>query len=72
MGMLVGIAGITGRYGHLLANEILKVSDASIRGFCRNPAKINQSLLSSSRFEIAKGGAFDRDEVVKFVKTRRG
>lgn len=69
MTILVGIAGITGQFGQLLTSKLLDASQqVSIRGFCRNKAKLTQNISSSSQVEIVEGGAYDRDQVANFVR----
>ncbi|KAJ4112191.1 hypothetical protein NW768_011770 [Fusarium equiseti] len=69
MTLLVGLAGITGQFGQLLASKLLSNNqDVSIRGFCRNQTKVDEHLASSSQIEIIEGGAYDRERAAKFVK----
>jgi hypothetical protein len=69
MTLLVGLAGITGQFGQLLASKLLSNDqDVSIRGFCRNQTKVDKQLASSSQVEIVEGGAYDRERAAKFVK----
>ncbi|KAM6529737.1 hypothetical protein FALCPG4_007865 [Fusarium falciforme] len=69
MTILVGVAGITGQFGQLLTSKLLDTNQqVSVRGFCRNKAKLAQNLYSSSQVEIVEGGAYDRDQVANFVR----
>lgn len=63
----VGIAGITGKFARLLASHLLKHSDISIRGYCRNASKVSAPLTSSSQVQIIQGEAFDKEQIRAFV-----
>ncbi|KAF2175834.1 NAD(P)-binding protein [Zopfia rhizophila CBS 207.26] len=68
MGIVIGIAGITGQFAQLLTLELVKNSGVTLRAYCRNAAKVSQSMSSTPNLEIIQGGAFDREQVSKFVK----
>lgn len=63
--MLVGIAGVTGQFARLLALELLKHHDVSIRGFCRSPTKVSTALQD---IEVVQGSAEDTEAIAKFVR----
>jgi hypothetical protein len=67
MAITVGIAGITGKFGRLLANHLLKNHNVELRGYCRKPANLPPSI-SNSNVKIFEGGAYDTDAVRSFVK----
>ncbi|KAJ3532623.1 hypothetical protein NM208_g8361 [Fusarium decemcellulare] len=64
----IGIAGITGKFSGLILKRLLDSSDAKIKGFCRNAAKLPDQVRSSARVTIIEGGAYDKDAVRNFVK----
>lgn len=68
--MKVGIAGITGKFARRLLTHLLDVGDDSltIKGYCRNPSKLPESLKSSPKLEIIEGTAFDQDTIATFVQ----
>ena len=55
----VAIAGITGKLGRLIAESILASSQAQVRGFCRDRAKVPVELQSNPRVAIVEGSAED-------------
>lgn len=63
----VGIAGITGKFARILASHLLKHSDISTRGYCRNASKVSAPLTSSSQVQIIQGEAFDKERIRTFV-----
>jgi len=65
----VGIAGITGKFGRSVARHILAANpEVSLRGFCRNPAKLPVALSSSPRITIQQGNSDDSSAALSFVK----
>lgn len=68
--MKVGIAGITGKFARRLLTHLLDVGDGSltIKGYCRNPSKLPESVKSSPKLEIIEGTAFDQDAIATFVQ----
>lgn len=65
MPITVGIAGVTGKFARELAGALLKNPDVTIKGYCRDPSKVPQSL--SSKVSFAKGDAFDTSAIRPFV-----
>lgn len=63
----VGLAGITGKFGRLLASQLLRNEDVLLRGYARDPSKVDATLASSSRVSLFKGEAFDDDAIKPFV-----
>jgi uncharacterized protein YbjT (DUF2867 family) len=67
MTVTVGIAGITGKFGRLLAKHLLKHPQVELRGYCRNPANL-PPFVSNSNVTIFQGEAYDSDAVRRFAK----
>ncbi|KAI1472667.1 nmrA-like family protein [Daldinia caldariorum] len=65
MAITVGIAGITGKFARELASALLKYPDVTIKGYCRDPAKVPETL--SSKVQLTKGDAFDTSAIRSFV-----
>ncbi|KAI0830392.1 nmrA-like family protein [Hypoxylon sp. FL0890] len=65
MSVTVGIAGITGKFARELASALLKTPDVTIKGYCRDPSKVPQSL--ASKVSLTKGDAFDTSAIRSFV-----
>lgn len=65
--LTVGLAGITGKLGHLLASKLLENPDVVLRGYARDPTKVIPELATLPRVEIFKGGAFDAKAIKPFV-----
>ncbi|KAI9924290.1 hypothetical protein MW887_007240 [Aspergillus wentii] len=65
----VGIAGITGKFASLIVKNLLNNSNTTIRGFCRNPSKLPESLRSSPRVTTIQGNSDDLDALRTFVRT---
>ncbi|KAH8817758.1 nmrA-like family protein [Flagelloscypha sp. PMI_526] len=61
---VVGIAGITGKFGRLLTQSLLTFHEVRIRGFCRDPAKYGPT---DDRIKLIKGEASDASSVQTFV-----
>lgn len=68
MTITVGIAGITGKFGGLLATHLAKNANVELRGLCRTPSKLPDSLRASTRVKIFEGGAFDEHAISPFAK----
>lgn len=64
----VGLAGITGKFGGLLASHLLANPSVTLRGYCRNQSKVATSLSSSPRVQIFQGDALDKDAIHNFAK----
>jgi len=69
MGLIVGIAGITGRLGSRLAKHLLRDPSVFILGYCRDPSKVDNGILAegSARIVIHKGDALDAAKLATFV-----
>ncbi|KAK3690253.1 hypothetical protein B0T22DRAFT_424064 [Podospora appendiculata] len=67
MTITVGLAGITGKFGTLLATSLLKNPTVSLRGYARDPSKLSASLASSPNLSLTRGGAFDAAAIAPFV-----
>ena len=65
--LTVGLAGITGKFGRLLASELLKNSNIVLRGYARNTSKVATTLASSPRVHLFQGEAFDDAAIKPFV-----
>lgn len=63
----VGLAGITGKFGGLLASQLLQNEDVLLRGHARDLSKVEPSLASSPRVTLFKGEALDDDSIRPFV-----
>nr|XP_036574959.1 NmrA-like family protein [Colletotrichum truncatum]KAF6781455.1 NmrA-like family protein [Colletotrichum truncatum] len=64
----VGLAGITGKFGRLLASKLIQKPDVIVRGYCRDPKKVITPLSSSSQVQLFQGGAYDTDRIRAFVR----
>lgn len=69
MSLTVGIAGLSGRFGRLVGEILLKrpASEVKLRGFCREPRKLAKSLSGNSRVEVIQGSAFDSSAARTFA-----
>ncbi|OTB12158.1 hypothetical protein K445DRAFT_306323 [Daldinia sp. EC12] len=65
MAITVGIAGITGKFARELTSALLKYPDVTIKGYCRDPSKVPESI--SSKVSLTKGDAFDTSAIRSFV-----
>lgn len=65
--LTVGLAGITGKFGRLLASKLLENPEISLRGYARNPAKVDASLSQSPKVQLFQGEAFDDVAIKTFV-----
>lgn len=68
MATKIGIAGITGRLGRLLARSLLRHHDTLVRGYCRNPSKAPLWLTANAAATLHQGDAFDVDAIRSFVR----
>jgi hypothetical protein len=68
MTFTVGIAGITGKFAKSLASHNLNRSDVAIRGYCRDPSKVSETI-ASPQVTLIKGDAFDQDAIRNFVNS---
>ncbi|KAK0704043.1 hypothetical protein B0T26DRAFT_658561 [Lasiosphaeria miniovina] len=67
MTITVGLAGITGRFGRLLAANLLKNPDVALRGYARDPSKVVSSISALPRTQLFAGGALDGAAIQPFV-----
>ncbi|KAF7515008.1 hypothetical protein G7054_g14817 [Neopestalotiopsis clavispora] len=65
--LTVGLAGITGKFGRLLAGKLLENPEVALRGYARNPDKVDAALSQSPRVQLYQGEAFDGAAIKKFV-----
>ena len=63
----VGLAGITGKFGRLLASKLLQDQNVLLRGYARDPSKVESLIASSPRVSLFKGEAFDDASIKPFV-----
>ncbi|KAJ5875438.1 nmrA-like family protein [Penicillium subrubescens] len=68
MPITVGIAGITGKFARLIANNLCKSPDVHIRGFCRNESKLPKQFRDSSRVTVFEGNATDLVSLRQFAR----
>lgn len=68
----IGIAGITGKLGRLLAQALLKRNtnkNIELRGYCRNPAKAPSWLTTNPAVTLHQGEALATPDVLRsFVR----
>lgn len=65
----VAIAGITGKLGTLITENILKASSqVQIRGFCRDKSKVPVDLSTNPRVSIVEGQSDDTDAARRAVR----
>ncbi|KAJ9396413.1 hypothetical protein DTO282F9_6711 [Paecilomyces variotii] len=69
MSTIVGIAGITGKSARCIVGELLKQQHVFIRGFCRDPAKLPDSIKTSPRVHITQGGSDDMKALRSFARS---
>ncbi|KAK0712216.1 hypothetical protein B0T21DRAFT_297463 [Apiosordaria backusii] len=65
--LTVGVAGITGKFGRLIASKLLLHPNITVKGYARNPAKLPPSLTTSPRVQLFQGDAFDPSTLAPFV-----
>lgn len=65
MSVTVGIAGITGKFARELTSILLKSPNVTVKGYCRDPSKVPQSL--ASKVSLVKGDAYDEPAIRSFV-----
>ncbi|KAJ3955615.1 hypothetical protein N0V92_007857 [Colletotrichum tropicale] len=68
MTFTVALAGITGKFGRLLASKLIQNPDVTLRGYCRDPKKVIASLASSPQVQLFQGEAYDEEKIRNFVK----
>lgn len=67
MAITVAIAGITGKFGPLVATHLLKNPDVTLRGLCRDTSKVISSIASNPKVQLFQGDAYDHDKIRAFV-----
>ncbi|KAH8596195.1 nmrA-like family protein [Bisporella sp. PMI_857] len=67
MSLTVGVAGVTGKFGRVLVSSLLKYPNITVRGYCRDPAKVPSSFVSNAQFSVSAGEAFSSDLISSFV-----
>jgi uncharacterized protein YbjT (DUF2867 family) len=60
---IIAIMGASGFIGKNLIRFLLNNTDYSVRGLCRNPAKLNEFLSFGNRFRAIKCDVFNYEEV---------
>ncbi|KAI9150497.1 hypothetical protein HJFPF1_10265 [Paramyrothecium foliicola] len=65
--LTVGVAGITGKFGRLLAIQLLKNPNVTLRGYARDTTKAAAIFSNSHRVHLFQGGAFDAAAIKPFV-----
>ncbi|KAH8422566.1 NmrA-like family protein [Aspergillus melleus] len=69
MTITVGIAGITGKFAKRLVSHLLKRTDVTIRGYCRDPSRVPETISSSPKVTLIQGDAFNKDAITTFAKS---
>ncbi|RKU39927.1 hypothetical protein DL546_001403 [Coniochaeta pulveracea] len=65
--LTVGLAGITGKFGRLLARHLLQTPNVHLRGYARDPSRVPSALTDSPRLKLFQGEAFDDAAIKPFV-----
>lgn len=68
MAVTVGLAGITGNFGRLLATHLIKNPNMILRGYAQDPSKVIPSITSAPKVQIFQGSPFEEDKVHAFAK----
>lgn len=68
MALTIGIAGITGKFGQCIVKELQAYPEVCIRGYCRNPQRLLDEVLNSSKIEIVTGEFDDYSSIKRFVR----
>ncbi|KAH7371766.1 NmrA-like family protein [Cadophora sp. MPI-SDFR-AT-0126] len=68
MPFLVAVAGVSGRFGRCVVQELLKKPDTLVRGLVRDSSKVPAAIRSSSAFELLEGDVTDDVTLRKLVK----
>ncbi|EXF86352.1 hypothetical protein CFIO01_00049 [Colletotrichum fioriniae PJ7] len=64
----VALAGITGKFGRLVASKLIRSSNVIVRGYCRDPTKFIDALASSPNVHLVQGEAYDDVKIGEFVQ----
>lgn len=67
MAITVGIAGITGKFGRLVAKHLLSNPEVTLRGLCRDPSKAISSIASNPKVQLFQSDAYDHDKIRVFI-----
>lgn len=65
--LTVGLAGITGKFGRLLASSLLDRPSITVHGYARDLSKVPDDLSKSPCLKMFKGEAFDEAAIKRFV-----
>ncbi|RAO69456.1 uncharacterized protein BHQ10_005468 [Talaromyces amestolkiae] len=68
MAIIVGVAGITGKFANLVVENLLQQPNVTVRGFCRNASKLPPSFQTSQRIDVIQGDSKDLKALRSFVK----
>ncbi|KAH6700572.1 hypothetical protein BKA61DRAFT_495787 [Leptodontidium sp. MPI-SDFR-AT-0119] len=68
MTFTIGLAGITGKFGRLLALRLLKNPEVTLRGYSRDSSKAIPAISSSPKVQLFQGEAYDETAIKAFVK----
>jgi hypothetical protein len=66
--MNVAIAGLTGKMAQLIAKHLLASPGVKVRGLCRTPSKLPESLTSNSRLSVFQADANDIEVIRSALK----
>jgi hypothetical protein len=68
MSIVVGIAGLTGKFAQCVVKELHASHSVTIKGFCRNPQKLSPLAIEKYKIEVVQGEYDDEQAVQKFVQ----
>ncbi|KAH7383407.1 hypothetical protein BKA64DRAFT_629039 [Cadophora sp. MPI-SDFR-AT-0126] len=68
MPLLVAVAGVSGRFGRCVVQELLKKPDILVRGLARDTSKVAAAIRSSPAFELLEGDVTDGVTLRQLVK----
>jgi uncharacterized protein YbjT (DUF2867 family) len=66
--MNVTIAGLTGKMAQLIAKHLLASPGVKVRGLCRTPSKLPESLTSNPRLSVFQADANDIEVIRSALK----
>lgn len=64
----VALAGITGKFGRLVASNLIQNPNVVVRGYCRDSTKVIDALASAPNVRLVQGEAYDDAKVNEFVR----
>lgn len=67
MTFVVAVAGVSGRFGRCVVQELLKKPDTLVRGLARDSSKVAAAIRSAPGFELFEGDVADVDTTQKLV-----